>query len=944
MALVSRRFYNLVTSPHAWRIAFSRFFPSTDALINVFKGSANAKRDAVMTSLPDAKTEKRVFTRLTALASWRSEYILRTRLLRCLERGKPLTPYRARGAPLVPRSAGDLGGRAAITYSSGLQSPVTHLHASFAPTESKRPTRFLVGAEDVGCARCTDVATAKVDAWGTSDPQTFLQFEQRFIGQSLWGLGEGNVVATPNVMDLSQPFGMVHGEGSPGGLVYFRAADEKRGRFLAFSAGVQAPHLGVPKISGATEAMCAVWIAKSARLLSVTDGLIGILSGSSYGVLTAYSLGTDGGLAQRLRRAEITARWVLSPGVPIIAIAVDDNHGAARRTEGRSWIAVLNALGEVYHLADLPQRQKANAEVRSNEEQLELLAWETGRSVCWQLIESTKRILRPDSYGKMSNEVEVLSRTSCNGSAFSKDQLITESREIEKLLAYKPKHFRSTYEGWDMKRRFEVDFCGDGFGIEQSFIVIRPGRGTQEAPQIRRHSRCSRKIGEGLSHVQIECSNGSEQWRTTELSFGNYRNEEITATAIDNSLHACTTGMEDPLLSPSASPSSSAGTTPLQPEPPRPTVSVIPGQRARFFAIGTKYGSILLWDVRGLISSSSGLVNTLSPVRVIHTDSPQISCLALTALYLVHGGTDGLVQAWDPLASSIRPIRTLNSRFSSRARRMISLTEGTNQDAVGANNYAAGAIFLDPNPMVLRGMVSLGPHLRYWSYSSSGAELYAGRSRRLRRGQRKSNHHNDEPVLGQGRGSLSDYIANERREFARERDDRRKEASRLAGRFGIGLLGDEADDREMLAYAKILSEESFAQDEERRRSENDTTSGESVVLSSSGSSRSSSSQTVTPDDNIVGCASPSSGVGLDDDVAEAVRRSLLNDHDVDHHPDQTLSSPAAEPSSSRISSSSSSSNFRYGAPSSSSTTRYSPSQGSSSALSSNNIIPKQEQG
>lgn len=76
VALVSQRFHALVTTPHAWRAAFARFFPGTTV-------EAAPKTESF-------RTDKRAFCRLTALATWRSEYIIRTRLLRSLSRGKPM--------------------------------------------------------------------------------------------------------------------------------------------------------------------------------------------------------------------------------------------------------------------------------------------------------------------------------------------------------------------------------------------------------------------------------------------------------------------------------------------------------------------------------------------------------------------------------------------------------------------------------------------------------------------------------------------------------------------------------------------------------------------------------------------------------------------------------------------------------------------------------------
>jgi len=54
-----------------------------------------------------------------------------------------------------------------------------------------------------------------------------------------------------------------------------------------------------------------------------------------------------------------------------------------------------------------------------------------------------------------------------------------------------------------------------------------------------------------------------------------------------------------------------------------------------------------VWDVRHRLRETPKVVNSVSPLRVISTESPQVSCLAVTSLFLVHGGNDGLVQAWD---------------------------------------------------------------------------------------------------------------------------------------------------------------------------------------------------------------------------------------------------------------------------------------------------------
>ncbi|KAI9832213.1 MAG: hypothetical protein M1826_002217 [Phylliscum demangeonii] len=828
---------------------------------------------------------KRRFSRLTALASWRSEYMIRIRLLRSLARGKPAQMSEQSASSTKSRSSFDIGTQAAITYSSGVYMPITHMHACFELARSRKIPRFVLGADEIGWARRTDVSHGRVDNWGSSDPQTFLQFEERFPGDPLWGLGAGNSVGVPNVMDLSQPFGMVYGEGSPGGLVYFRSTDELRGRYLSFPKSESAPHLGIPKILVASEAICSVWIAKSTNLVSLSGGLVGILSGSSSGVVTSYSLGTDGLQDERLGRGEVTGYWAVSPGVPIISIVVDDQYSVGRQRERRSWVVVLNALGEVYYLTGLPTRAKFDARATPNDDGLEHLAWKTGRSVGWRLIEQTSRARRPNPYDELRADSTDPPTASMN---LTGEQLVAYVREIEKNLRHPPKHFRDYFQGWDMKRKLEVDFANGGSSSGESVLVINRGHGLREPAKIKRFTRCWTIVGTGSGEENTNfsktgrasrsstaatssktssrassssvCSEGvkpyQEEWRTADLLFGASKAEEITASALDHSTFALLTVAEDPLLNPSASSATSSPiSSPTQAPSPPLSISTTPGQRARFLAVGTKGGSIILWDVRESIGRSREITKELLPLRIIHTDSPQISCLALTALYMVHGGNDGLVQAWDPLASSTQPIRTLNSRFSSRARRRLlqqaqgptSVHPHHDDDGSGEiNMYGAGAISLDPDPTVLRGMVSLGAHVRYWSYSSSAASQYAGRKRRQRR------RHNfgasgprsfSGPTTGRN-ASLHDYISTERVELERDRDQERKEADRLTGRFGVGLLGQGADDDDDLAYAKMLSEETFALEaDERRRSEPEagtsrSTNGSVAVASSSSSSSS----------------------------------------------------------------------------------------------------------
>ncbi|MCJ1304574.1 hypothetical protein MMC08_007387 [Hypocenomyce scalaris] len=898
VSLVSRRFHSLVTTPHAWRVAFSRFFPGPDSLavsddVSELYGDDN----------DDLKTERRVFTRLTALASWRSEYILRTRLLRSLGRGKPLQGQ-SPAASGSSRSGSGHSGNTQTTYSSNLSTPVNHMQATFGTGLNQRMPRFIHGADEGGLACSSDPNNGKVDHWGFADPQSFLQFADRFPGDMEYGLGAGNVAGVPNSMDISQAYGMVYAEGSPGGMVYYRSTEEQRGRFLAFSLSTIAPDLGIPKVDGDTESMCSVWIAKTSGIPMLTEGLIGIMSGSSHGVVTSYSLGTNTIHERRIERGEITARWVLSPGVPIISIVVDENYSPQRLAHKRIWAVALNALGEIFYIMDLPTRPFVERAQRLNESALEQLSWETGRTVYWSLAEPTRRVARPDPFDRSSIIGTYSPRTSWNGMGLSKQQIRAETHEIETYMKHKPKHFRKVCQGWDMRRRLEVDFAGDDEGgAREGIVVIGCGVAEGNTAYIKRFTRCfatatnekpndigrtqDQTVSPNASTVTslfggVTVTNGDpgrsphnasphrpssamkpseegiEEWHTSEVSFGGLKSVQITTAAIDMSIYALLTIAEDPILSMTGSSiASSPASTPLGQISTMNQPSDLPGQRARFLAAGTKTGTIFIWNLRAPIAMNSVLVNIINPVRVIHTDSPQISCLALSALYLVHGGNDGLVQAWDPLASNTQPIRTLNSRFSSRARRRLIQAEASIQ-GVGINLFAAGAVCLDPDPTVLRGMVSLGTHLRYWSYSSSAAEQYKSSKRRLRRSERGSNQ-GGERISGTGRGVLKEYIANERLELEREKEHKRKEEERLAGRFGVDLLGPGASEDEILAYATLLSEEALVTDEQRKKSESEGSTGENVMV------------------DVVNAPTPPQSVNDredDTDIAEAIRLSL----------------------------------------------------------------------
>ena len=899
VSLVSRRFHQLVTTPHAWRTAFSRFFPGAEVL-STLDTTSETSEDC------EIRSERRLFTRLTALASWRSEYILRTRLLRSIGRGKPaeLSLPAASGSS---RPGSGSNGNAHVTYNSGLVTLVDHLHATFGGTGlNKRLPRFIHGATDVGMASTSDPRTSKVDAWGFSDPLVTRQFEEVHPGDAPYGLGAGEVIGLPNTMDISQSFGMIYAEGLPGGRVYYRSTEEKRGRDLARPLDISMPELGVPATMP-IDSICSVWIAKTPNVPDLSEGIVGMLVGSSSGLVSAYSIGTNPLRERRFERGELTARWVLSPGVPIIAIAVDENFSLKHQSLDRIWAVALNALGEVFFLSDFPVRPVLDRALKLDQARLERLAWKTGRTVYWTLMEPTRRAARPDPFDRYEVDGSYSPRSSWDGTCLSKEQIIAETNEINAFLQKKPKDFRSVCQGWDMRRRMEVDFAAGDMGESgEGVIVIDCGLDDGQQAAIKRYTRCRVRESSDEEMVAINStkpvahgysSHGSvfgedtfmineqatwsfedtaisrrrsasqpearprtrfvEEWRTSVFLLGGLKSPQINTTAIDMSHIAVLTATEDPLLDASGSSTASSPSSSPNGKTSSPLMTDIPGQRARLFAIGTRTGTVMIWNARAPVARNITLENDIKPIRIIYTDSPQISCLALNALYLVHGGNDGLVQAWDPLASTSDPIRTLNSRFSSRARRRLIQAEAS-PAGVGINLFAAGAICLDPDSTVLRGMVSLGSHLRYWSYSSQAADQYKSSKRRVRRSERGSNQGGDR-FSGTGRGALKDYIANEKLELEREKRNKREEQKRLAGRFGVDLLGPGASEDEILAYATMLSEETALSDQLSRKN--------------AGEGKSSDTVTVTEEADAL-LASSAAQDDIDDDMAKAIRRSL----------------------------------------------------------------------
>ncbi|KAL1900119.1 hypothetical protein Sste5346_002427 [Sporothrix stenoceras] len=915
VALVSKRFYALITTPHAWRMAFSRFFPGQEAAtlngtaaLMAAAASENGGGGIDDHNMAFARADARRFGRLTALASWRSEYLLRTRLLRSLMSGKPGVSVGVKGEG--PGSKAVIGhgkkATAVITYNSQLPGTVDHLNASFGASGKKQP-RVVHGTSAFGVVTSSNPSLGKLEGWGYREEYMAPQLEDVDRSLTPYGLGPGRA-AMPNVMDVSNLYGAIVGEAFPGGRALTRATNDRSLAYLdnatrrrhfptMIDALNTAPDLSeVPAIPEAAEAVTAVWIAKTTAVPNVTKSMVGFLTGSSLGVVSSYSL-DKANSSSRYPYSHLTARWVLCPGVPIIAITADDSYTEKRRAGRRVWAVALNALGEAYYLQDVPTAPVTAATVTVERDQL---AWQAGRSVGWELIEASRRTLTSDWFDDKVESLRIAAsstpRLSPDSVGLVTEQRIAESREIERYFALLPEHFRAVYDTWDMRLKLQVDFAGgsDGksgnasynggnVGTAENIVVIRSGaeQKGQRNPQSAKVTRYTRlvtavtavpaapaapsipetpatpatslsplpsgtfpreptpalsifssgqntptpptptppsraSVAASVSAIASSLGDWTPRltnigtntvgWQVTSFSLKGSNSTrstidtEITCSAIDLSLYSVVAPFEDNLLQ-------------QQSDGVPTTIGEIPGRRSRWLAVGTKTGSVIVWNLREAVSSSllsaeSAAENIVWPLRIIRTDSPSVTSVAVSALYLVHGGSDGLVQAWDPLTSTSGAVRTLNAPSSGRIPRHLTHLRAQLTPAMFAS---VGAIFLDPDPTVLRGVLTVGTLLRFWSYSSAIHNASRKKGRRLR-------HTNAEGQLVNRRlmgEKVTDYIAAEAAELRREQKSDEKHRARLLQRFGVGLAG--LTDEEAIRYAEILSQETFSLDEQRHQ-------------------------------------------------------------------------------------------------------------------------------
>jgi hypothetical protein len=605
------------------------------------------------------------------------------------------------------------------------------------------------------------------------------------------------------VMDISEEFGWVMGENIPDGRCYLHLYPN--------------PHIGDgterigayvgPDNYGLKPAVTCVWITKkrSGGVRDCTGAAVVIGNSRGYVRIFSVDVGKKSSSPTQIRA------YCVSPGVPIVQVKVDEDFLPRRLRQARPWITVINALGEIYYLRNKPTSS-------SDDE--------------WRMIPQTARIPTP-VYSEVFPELaKDLSSEQIEGN---------RQKRTELLLKMEYSKIKELWEGFRMDWFIEVDWAGENIvtgrtGSENYWhgnlvqtadvslkryhlrkvktdddpkIFVRGiSRASSETPAresifggdedaVSQESTSATPIAENPDEELAPI--GHDEWISTELRMNDRSFTRITSYSLDNSHLSRLAASEDTTLREGS-----------------------PGGHGRLFAVGTNSGSIFVFNIRP--TSVSEPIE--SPIRTIHTDSPQISTLAVSSLVVVHGGDDGLVQAWDPLGSTRSPVRTLHSRFSARARRRIEQNLGA---VTTDNQFAARCLALDPDPTRLRGAVALGTFVRYWSFSAVDTISGGGKKKRKKVGGAGkvggTPHRN--------KGAIREVIQSDELALRREREQKRKEAEELEKRYGIATGTDALNEEEMLAYARMISQETFEAESSTRNSEaassNDTITPEGSI-------------------------------------------------------------------------------------------------------------------
>src|SRR5438034_387825 len=106
------------------------------------------------------------------------------------------------------------------------------------------------------------------------------------------------------------------------------------------------------------------------------------------------------------------------------------------------------------------------------------------------MVEATRRVARQDPFNTLVVDGSYSPRSSSHSMGLDQNQITIETREIEKFLAFKPKHFRKLCDSWDMRQKLEVDFASDDrHNAGESVVVISCGFDDSQIASIRRFTR-----------------------------------------------------------------------------------------------------------------------------------------------------------------------------------------------------------------------------------------------------------------------------------------------------------------------------------------------------------------------------------------------------------------------------------------------------------------------
>lgn len=716
MAVVSRRFRDLVNSPIVWKGLFFRDFPQGQ-----YRRSIN-----------DTGRQLRYFTPLSVNPSWRKEYLQRTGLIRAFSKGKLRDVQRMKETTRKPTMS------TVITYDAriGVRSTVTHISARFPErTESgeyKGFPRLVAASTDTDRVTYSDYAVGMVE-------------KSAFRVSDLYGHSPVSRYhpLKSSVFDVSEEVGWIGGKPVQGGVVFIFS--QQSTQVPQWSCGVYTcPEFMVETAEGRIPwpnpgTVTSVWIAKTRRLGSIfktSNNNIGALAGCSKGVVFPCTLLNPTGNVYRDAQTAKTA-WLICPGIPILGIKVDDGYSVKRQKANKAWVFIVNMLGEVYYSRRLPASE---------------------RHVEWHLVPQTKR--------RVSETADPVRVKNMN-----EEKLVCQERN---------NHYNTLWEDWDSDWWIEVDWTemvvlrgrGSSDHIDR-FTLAKPA---QEAPTVK-------VTGLTMAIDDSDLGAGPLEWVQSKMVFDREGKVEITARALD-----CSVLLNSEREVSEADPSM--------------------GNNARLFAVGTSTGSIHLWNIR----QPSTEVRSF---RCIQTSSPAISSLALTSLLLVHGGTDGLVQAWDPLSSN-PSLRTLNSYSPSSVQRHFSLIEQARliDPSYEDNSFSVNAITLDPDPTSLRGVFGLCSNIRYFSIAAP----VLNRRKKTRRGKPGAGAGGSSPATAPRRAATkwAGVIDAEAADEASAAKKLREENAYMEERFGTSFrlrAQNELTEEEQLQLAQILSLE----EESRRR-------------------------------------------------------------------------------------------------------------------------------